>query len=159
VQLPGIGTLQVVRVMTHRETINGKPVIVEGKNTVQLLPDGGLLAAANGPGARPVQEVLTNDYFYQDQPYGGAAPQPPPPPAPRPRPPRPRPPTPHRAAAAGRAPPAAAAPPRRPRRGRPPGRRPPPPRQARASTTVVLALAWRGGRTRALRPPAFYARR
>lgn len=67
--VPGLGTIQVVRVMPHRETIGGRPVMVE-KNTVQLLPAGSLDAVANSPGARAVTTILPSNYFYHDLPYG-----------------------------------------------------------------------------------------
>jgi hypothetical protein len=72
VDVPGLGTFRVVRVMPHRQNIDGRAVMVY-KNVVQLQPTGELEAVANSPGARPQDTVLTNDYFYQDLPYGGAA--------------------------------------------------------------------------------------
>lgn len=70
--LPGVGRLQVVKVMPHRESQQGRPVLVT-RNTVHLVPAEGLQSAANSPGARPVETILPADYFYQDFPYGGAA--------------------------------------------------------------------------------------
>lgn len=67
----GLGTLRVVRVHKHRETVNGQPVVVDYLNTVQLVPTRTLQATANSPGARPVEEILPADYFYHDLPYGG----------------------------------------------------------------------------------------
>lgn len=68
--VPGLGTLRVIRLHLHRETVNGRSVIVDNRHTVQLVPVGNLLAVANGPGARPAEEILPRDFFYNDQPYG-----------------------------------------------------------------------------------------
>lgn len=70
VNVHGLGTVRVVRVHKHRETVNGRPVVVDYKNTVQLVPAATLQATANSPGARPVEEILPADYFYHDLPYG-----------------------------------------------------------------------------------------
>lgn len=72
VEVRGLGTVRVVRVHKHRETVAGRPVVVDYKNTIQLVPAGPLQATANTPGARPAEEILPADYFFHDLPYGAA---------------------------------------------------------------------------------------
>ena len=66
VEVPSVGTLRVVTVHQHRETVQGRPAYVEKRNTVQLVPVGGLVAVANGPGAKSMEEILPGNYFYHD---------------------------------------------------------------------------------------------
>src|SRR5262245_62063063 len=53
IELPGLGTFQVVRVAEHRDLVGGRPVTVGAYNYVEFVPSGALNAAANSPGAVP----------------------------------------------------------------------------------------------------------
>jgi nucleoid DNA-binding protein len=70
VELPGLGTLRVVRVAEHRDLVNGRPAIIAAKNYVEFLPVGALNDAANAPGAVPQDTVPV----WQFNPLGNQVP-------------------------------------------------------------------------------------
>src|SRR5262249_37604200 len=53
VSLSGLGTFRIVRVAEHRDLRNGRPVMIPAVNTVEFLPEGGTLEAANGENVQP----------------------------------------------------------------------------------------------------------
>jgi nucleoid DNA-binding protein len=62
VELPGLGTVRVVRVPEHRDLVGGRPATVAGVNTVEFIAGGRLAAAANSPGAQPAEVVPPFEY-------------------------------------------------------------------------------------------------
>ncbi len=58
VEMPGLGTFRVVQIAPHRDLVNGRPALIEASNYVEFLPSGGLVDAANAPGAVPQTTVL-----------------------------------------------------------------------------------------------------
>jgi nucleoid DNA-binding protein len=57
IELPGLGTFRVVRVPQHRDLVNGRPATISGVNSVEFLPVGGLVGAANSDNAVPNEVV------------------------------------------------------------------------------------------------------
>ena len=57
VGMPGLGAFRVVRIPEHRDLIDGRPAIVPGVNSVEFLPDGVLVDAANAASAVPQETV------------------------------------------------------------------------------------------------------
>jgi nucleoid DNA-binding protein len=63
VSIPGLGTFRVVNIPEHRDmAAGGRPVIVGASNYVEFLPAGGLVGAANAPGATPAVTVPPFQY-------------------------------------------------------------------------------------------------
>jgi nucleoid DNA-binding protein len=62
VELPGLGTLRVVRIAAHRDLVDGRPAVIPESNYVEFLPFGDLVGAANAPGAVPASNVLPFEY-------------------------------------------------------------------------------------------------
>jgi nucleoid DNA-binding protein len=63
IALPGLGAFRVVRVAEHRDLRNGRPVVIPAVNTVEFLPEGGTLEAANSETARPAETVPNFQYI------------------------------------------------------------------------------------------------
>ena len=61
-ELKGLGTLRVVRVPEHRDLVDGRPATIPASNYVDFLPAGGLVEAANAPGAVPQDTVPPFQY-------------------------------------------------------------------------------------------------
>ena len=57
VELPGLGVFRVVHIPEHRDLVDGRPALVAGSNTVDFLPYGNMVEAANAPGAVPQETV------------------------------------------------------------------------------------------------------
>lgn len=57
IELPGVGTFQVVRVTEHKDLVNGRPAVIPAKNYIEFVPVTGLNDAANAPGAVPARTV------------------------------------------------------------------------------------------------------
>ena len=57
VQIPGLGTMHIVRIQDHKDLKDGRPVTIAGTNTVEFLADGELTSAVNGKGVEPVETV------------------------------------------------------------------------------------------------------
>src|SRR5262249_50797041 len=57
VELPGVGTLRVVRVAEHLDLVGGRPATIPARNFVEFVPGGTLNADANSPGARPARTI------------------------------------------------------------------------------------------------------
>jgi len=57
IDLPGLGAFRVVRIPDHRDLIGGRPVVVPGVNSVEFVPDGVLVDAANAAAAVPQETV------------------------------------------------------------------------------------------------------
>jgi nucleoid DNA-binding protein len=57
VELPGLGAFRVVHIPEHRDLVDGRPALVPGSNYVDFTPFGGLIDAANAPGAVPQETV------------------------------------------------------------------------------------------------------
>ncbi len=62
VELPGLGVFRVVRIPEHRDLIDGRPAVVPGVNSVEFVPTGGLVGAANAAGAIPQETVPPFQY-------------------------------------------------------------------------------------------------
>jgi len=62
IDLPGLGAFRVVRVPDHRDLIGGRPVVVSGVNSVEFVPSGGLVDAANAANAIPQETVPPFEY-------------------------------------------------------------------------------------------------
>jgi nucleoid DNA-binding protein len=62
VSIPNLGTFRVVNIPPHRDMVNGRPVEVDGSNYVEFLPAGGMVGAANAPGATPAVTVPPFQY-------------------------------------------------------------------------------------------------
>jgi nucleoid DNA-binding protein len=63
VSIPGLGTFRVVNIPEHRDmAAGGRPVIVGASNYVEFLPAGGMVGAANAPGATPAVTVPPFQY-------------------------------------------------------------------------------------------------
>ena len=62
VAVPGLGIFNVVRVAEHRNLVEGRVVVVPAANYVEFVPDAGLEAVANSPGAQPVRTVPGFEY-------------------------------------------------------------------------------------------------
>jgi nucleoid DNA-binding protein len=63
VQIPGLGTFRVVNIPPHRDMVNGRPAIIDSSNYVEFVPAGGLVGAANAPGATPAVTVPPFEYI------------------------------------------------------------------------------------------------
>lgn len=65
VTLPGLGTLRVVRIPQHKdmEIGTGRPLTVAAENTIEFLPTGELVGAANSDGAVPAETVPPFQYI------------------------------------------------------------------------------------------------
>jgi nucleoid DNA-binding protein len=57
IELPGLGAFRVVRIPDHRDLVGGRPVVVPGVNSVEFVPTGALVDAANAAKAVP-QEIV-----------------------------------------------------------------------------------------------------
>ena len=57
VEIPGLGTLRVVGVPAHKDMVKGRPVTIEAVNSVEFLPVGELVQAANSANAVPAVNV------------------------------------------------------------------------------------------------------
>jgi nucleoid DNA-binding protein len=62
VTLAGLGTFRIVRVEGHKDLQQGRPVVVEPLNTVEFVPEGGLLDAANSANVQPA--VVVPEFKY-----------------------------------------------------------------------------------------------
>jgi nucleoid DNA-binding protein len=71
VSLPGVGTIQVITIRSHRGPVNGQYVLIPNQNTVELQPSGQLIDAANSDGAASVRTILPFQYNdYNPMPAG-----------------------------------------------------------------------------------------
>jgi nucleoid DNA-binding protein len=70
IELPGLGVFRVVRVPDHKDMVNGRPATIAGVNSVEFLPTGGLVDAANNANAVPAETVPA----FQYNPLPGQAP-------------------------------------------------------------------------------------
>jgi nucleoid DNA-binding protein len=58
VELPGVGTVRVVRIDAHRDLgAGGRPIMVPARNYVEFVAQAGMDAIANQPGAVPARTV------------------------------------------------------------------------------------------------------
>ncbi len=57
VEIPGLGTLRVVRIEAYKDLDGGRPIMVPARNYVEFVPTGDLDAIANMPGAVPARSV------------------------------------------------------------------------------------------------------
>jgi nucleoid DNA-binding protein len=57
VELPNLGTIQVVRIPEHRDLVDGRPALIPANNYVTFLPVAGLVAASNAANAIPSSTV------------------------------------------------------------------------------------------------------
>ena len=62
VELPGLGTIRVVRVPEHKDLVQGRPATISAVNNVEFLPVGKIVQAANAPGAVPAVTVPAFEY-------------------------------------------------------------------------------------------------
>jgi nucleoid DNA-binding protein len=62
IELPGLGTFRVVRVPQHRDLVNGRPATISGVNSVEFLPVGDMVSAANSDNAVPNEVVPPFEY-------------------------------------------------------------------------------------------------
>lgn len=62
VALPGLGTFRVVRIPAHRDLVDGRPVVIPGRNTIEFLGSLELVDAANSEGAVPSEVVPPFEY-------------------------------------------------------------------------------------------------
>jgi nucleoid DNA-binding protein len=62
IDLPGLGAFRVVRIPDHRDLIGGRPVVVPGVNSVEFVPVGALVDAANAANAVPQETVPPFEY-------------------------------------------------------------------------------------------------
>jgi nucleoid DNA-binding protein len=63
VEIPGLGTFRIVNIPEHRDLVAGRPATVAGSNTVEFLPIGELVRAANSAGAVPAETVPPFSYI------------------------------------------------------------------------------------------------
>lgn len=64
VEMPGLGTFQVVRVDAYRDLgPGGRPITVPARNYVEFIPSEGMDKVANQPGAVPAREVGAFDFI------------------------------------------------------------------------------------------------
>ncbi|MFL5241845.1 MAG: HU family DNA-binding protein [Gemmataceae bacterium] len=63
VDIPGFGSFRVVRVGGHRDMVEGLPIKVPARNTVEFLPSAGLSDAANAAGTDPAVTVPPFEYI------------------------------------------------------------------------------------------------
>jgi nucleoid DNA-binding protein len=57
VELPGLGTIRVVRIPEHKDMVQGRPATITAVNNVEFLPVPEVVQAANAPGAVPAVTV------------------------------------------------------------------------------------------------------
>lgn len=57
VELPGLGTLRVVRVAEHRDLVQGIPTTIPARNYIEFVPMADLERVANEPGVVPARTV------------------------------------------------------------------------------------------------------
>jgi len=57
VELPGLGVFRIVRVPEHKDLVNGRPATIPAANTVEFLPSGDAIDAANAADAVPADTV------------------------------------------------------------------------------------------------------
>ena len=62
VDLPALGAFRVVRVPQHRDLVGGRPAVIPGVNSVEFVPDSGLVDAANAASAVPQETVPPFEY-------------------------------------------------------------------------------------------------
>src|SRR5262249_47828655 len=62
IELPGIGTLRVVRVNEYRDLVNGRPGTIPARNYVEFTPAAKLNNDANAAGAKPSRTVEGYDF-------------------------------------------------------------------------------------------------
>jgi nucleoid DNA-binding protein len=62
VDVTNLGRFRVVRIPQHRDMVNGRPATIPAVNYVEFLPTGGVVDAANAPGAEPVETVPQFEY-------------------------------------------------------------------------------------------------
>ena len=62
VEIPGVGTFQVVRVTEYKDLAGGRPVVVPAKNYIEFVPEQKLNDAANSAGAKPARTVEGYDF-------------------------------------------------------------------------------------------------
>jgi len=63
VEIPGFGSFRVVRVGGHRNMVEGLPIQVPARNTVEFLPSGALNDAANSAGTDAAVTVPPFEYI------------------------------------------------------------------------------------------------
>jgi nucleoid DNA-binding protein len=63
VSLPGLGTFRVVRIAAHRDLVDGRPVVIPARNTIEFIGGEELIGAANSEGAVPSEEVPAFEYI------------------------------------------------------------------------------------------------
>ena len=62
VELPGLGTIRVVRVPEHKDLVQGRPATISAVNNVEFVPVPEVVQAANAPGAVPAVTVPAFEY-------------------------------------------------------------------------------------------------
>jgi len=62
VSLPGLGAFRVVRIAEHKDMIDGRPFTVPAVNTVEFIPEGSSIAAANTATVQPAETVPAFHY-------------------------------------------------------------------------------------------------
>lgn len=63
IELPGVGTLQVVRVTEYKDIdANGRPIIMPAKNYIEYVPTTKMNDDANSAGAKPARTVEGYDF-------------------------------------------------------------------------------------------------
>jgi nucleoid DNA-binding protein len=62
VSLAGLGMFRIVRIAEHRDLRDGRPVIVPATNTIEFLPDNGVVESANSAAAQPQETVPAFQY-------------------------------------------------------------------------------------------------
>lgn len=62
VDLPGLGSLRVVQVQSHRDLVNGVPLRLPSSNNVEFLPNSDLVEAANAADVKPAVSVAPFEY-------------------------------------------------------------------------------------------------
>jgi nucleoid DNA-binding protein len=63
VELPGLGAFRIVNIPEHRDLVAGRPATVAASNTVEFLPTGDLVRAANSAGVVPAESVPPFQYI------------------------------------------------------------------------------------------------
>jgi nucleoid DNA-binding protein len=62
IELPGLGTMRVVRIPEHKDMVKGRPTTIEAVNSVEFVPVGELVDASNSPTAVPAVTVPQFEY-------------------------------------------------------------------------------------------------
>jgi nucleoid DNA-binding protein len=63
VELPGLGTLRVVRIAEHKDMVRGRPATIDATNTVEFEPTEELVKASNAVTAAPARTVPAFEYL------------------------------------------------------------------------------------------------